>query len=166
MSPKGQENTLMSRLRPDKLYTRFAPGAAPEGPRTPRRYTLTHSDRTGDLFLTVGPEYDRRQLTGWQTRLMRDEVLGEWVEGKDGPVLHVHCHVSGGLSLGPASVRMAIFRRELPLVLECFRFGDRAFYEAHPELDAAPVQVHFHAAQARYNRIEPWGTPVDYRYPE
>ena len=153
----------MSRLNPEKLHVQFAPGTAPDGPVTPRCYTLTHSDATGDLFLTIGPDYDRQQTAGWQTRLMRDEVIAEWRDGAEGPALHLHCHVSGGLVLGQAGMRDAIFRRELPLVLEAFRFGDRRLFEAHPELDQAPIWVHFHATQARYDQTEPWGVPADYR---
>lgn len=157
----------MSRLNPEKLHVRFAPGAAPEGPLMPRRYTLTHSDVTGDLFLTIGPDYDRRQIAGWQTRFMRDEVLAEWLEEEvERPALHVHCHVSGGLVFGSAGMRDAIFRRELPLVLEAFRLGDQRLFHTHPELDRAPVRVHFHAARARYDRIETWGVPADYRFEE
>jgi hypothetical protein len=152
----------MSRLKPEKLHVRFVPNTAPEGPVTPRRYTLTHSDATGDLFLTIGSDYDRQQISGWHTRLLRDEVLAKWHEEEDCPALHVHCHVSGGLVLGPAGWRDAIFRRELPLVLEAFRFGDRRLFEAQPELDRAPIRVHFHATQSRYNRIESWGVPADY----
>jgi hypothetical protein len=153
----------MSRLRPDKLHVRFAAGVTPDEPIIPRRYTLTHSDATGDLYLTIGPDYDRQQISGWYTRLMRDEVLAEWRQEKDGPSLHVHCHVSGGLALGLARWRYVIFRKELPLVLEAFRFGDRQLFEADPTLDGASIWVHFHAAQPRYNRIEPWGVPADYR---
>ena len=154
----------MNRLKPEKLHTRFASGTRTDGPVMPRRYTMTHSDATGDLFLTVGPDYDRKQISGWQTRFMRDEVLAEWVKEKeqDHPALHVHCHVSGGLIAGPAGWRDAIFRRELPLVLEVFRFGDRALFEAHPELDHSPILVHFHATQSRYDRVEQWGVPADY----
>ncbi len=75
----------MSRLRPQKLLVRFAPGVASEGPVAPRCYTLTHSDATGDLFLTVGPGYDRQQISGWYTRLMRDEVLAKWQEDEAMP---------------------------------------------------------------------------------
>lgn len=39
----------------------------------PRAYTLTHSDRTGDLFLSIGPKHDEAQVAGLYTRLMRDE---------------------------------------------------------------------------------------------
>jgi hypothetical protein len=153
----------MSRLKPDKLHVEFAFGAEPERPTTPRRYTLTHSDATGDLLLTIGAEYERKQISGWYTRLMRDEVLAEWQEDEDGPALHVHCHVSGGLVVGPAGWRDAIFRQELPLVLEALRFGDRALFESQPALDRSPIWIHFHASQSRYNRTEKWGVPGDYR---
>jgi hypothetical protein len=154
----------MSRLKPEKLHVCFVSGTTPEGPVTPRRYTLTHSDTTGDLFLTIGPDYDRQQISGWYTCLLRDEVLAEWREEEDGPALHVHCHVSGGLVVGSAGWRDAIFRRELPLVLEAFRFGDRHLFEAQPELDGVPIWVHFHATQPRYNRVESWGVPAEFAF--
>lgn len=153
----------MSRLRPEKLHVRFAQGTAPDGPPTPRRYTLTHSDLNGDLFLTVGADYDRSQVSGLYTRLMRDEVLAEWREEEAGPEMHLFCHVSGGLAFGPAGWRYAIFQRELPLALEAFRYGDRRLFQAHPALDRAPIRVHFTSSQQRYHRLEQWGTPADYR---
>jgi hypothetical protein len=151
------------RLHPEKLHVRFLPGTTPQGPILPRCYTLTHSDATGDLFLTIGPEHDREQISGLYTRLMRDEVLAEWGDEEDGPALHVHCHVSGGLVVGSAGWRYAIFRRELPLVLESFRLGDGALFEAHPKLDRAAILVHFHATRRRYDQAQSWGTPADYR---
>jgi Staygreen protein len=153
----------MSRLNPAKLRVQWRQGVAPDRPVMPRRYTLTHSDATGDLFLTIGPDYDREQVRGLYTRLMRDEVLAEWAPGADGPELRVHCHVSGGVAFGGAAMRDAIFRQELPLVLEAFRYGDAAFFTAHPELDGAPVLVYFRSHRERYNRVETWGTPADYR---
>jgi len=150
------------RLNPDKLHVEFGPDVTSEGPLVPRRYTLTHSDATGDLYLTVASNYDQSQVSGCYTRLMRDEVLGEWQDGEQGPAIHVHCHVSGGLVLGSAGWRDAIFRRELPLVLEALRHGDRQLYENRPELDRAEVCVHFHARERRYNVAERWGVIGDY----
>ena len=153
----------VSRLNPDKLHVRFEAGAAPEGPLIPRCYTLTHSDSTGELFLTIAPEVDQKQISGWYTRLMRDEVLAEWQDGEDGPALHLFCHVSGGLAFGGASMRYGIFQRELPLVLEAFRFGDRGLFETQPDLDRAPIWIHFQSTNRRYHKTERWGTPADYR---
>ena len=153
----------MSRLRPGKLHVHLSEDSVADGPVRPRCYTLTHSDTTGELFLTIGPAFDRAQISGWYTRLMRDEVLAEWLEDEDGPALHVYCHVSGGLVFGTAGWRYAIFRRELPLVLEAFRYGDRQLFETHPELDRAPIRIHFRSHRRRYRRRERWGTPADYR---
>lgn len=152
----------MGRLRPDKLNVTFADRTAAVGPVTPRRYTLTHSDATGDLFLSIGPDYDLKQISGWYTRFMRDEVLAEWLEGNQGPTLHVHCHISGGLVLGPSRFRFEVFQRELPLVLEAIRYGDNSLFESQRHLDDAPILIHFHAKEARYDLVEEWGTPADY----
>lgn len=153
----------MSRLDPRKLEVRFAVGGSPEGPLVPRCYTLTHSDATGDLFLTVGRAADHARISGWYTRLMRDEVVAEWKQDDEGPSLHIYCHVSGGLVFGSAGWRYAIFQHELPLVLEAFRYGDRGLFAAQPDLDGAPIVVHFAASQPKYRRTERWGTPADYR---
>ena len=93
---------------------------------------------------------------------MRDEVVAEW-HSEDDPELHVHCHVSGGLVLGSAGWRDSIFRRHMPMVLESFRYGDRALFEAFPELNQALIKVQFHSNRKRYNRMENWGKLGDYR---
>jgi len=152
----------MGRLNPERLQVKYLPGVGPEAPVAPRRYTLTHSDFTGDLFLTIGPYYNPEQISGWYTRLMRDEVLAEWKDGQDGVSLHVYCHVSGGLVFGRAGWRASIFREEMPLVLEVIRYGDRALFTANPELDHAPIWVHFQASQARYHKTERWGVSANY----
>lgn len=153
----------MSRLRPEKLHVNFAAGVTPTELTVPRRYTLTHSDTTGELFLTIGAAYDKAQISGWYTRLMRDEVLAEWREEGEVLSLHVFCHVSGGMAFGPAGWRYAIFQHEIPLVLESFRHGDRRLFETLPGLDQAPVVVHFASGRRRYRRTERWGTMADYR---
>jgi len=138
-------------------------GVTPEEPLKPRAYTLTHSDSTGDLFLTVAQQYNISQISGWYTRLMRDEVLAQWKIEKDSPSLHVHCHVSGGLIFGTAGWRESIFRQHMPMVLEAFRYGDRKLFEIHPELDDATIWVHFHRARSYQDKVESWSQTKDYR---
>jgi hypothetical protein len=151
----------MARLYPEKLHVEFGQGSSPEGPIIPRRYTLTHSDATGDLFLTVDSEYDKKQVSGLYTRFMRDEVLAEWVDEGGSSSLHVYCHVSGGLVLGRANWRESIFRREMPLVLEAFRYGDRALFESHPKLDDSVIWVHLQ--RSKRSKIARFGVFSDYR---
>jgi len=150
-------------LRLEKVHISYLSGTGPDGPIIPRRYTLTHSDLTGDLYLTIGRDYDLDQLSPWYTRLMRDEVLADWQSEHNEPVLAVHCHVSGGLVFGPARLRNAILRRELPFALKVLRFGDRRLFNANPALDTVPIMVYFHAKEATYNVREFWGTPAEYQ---
>lgn len=153
----------MASLKPDKLHTKWIDPVSPAGPLHPRCYTLTHSDRTGDLFLTVAEDYDQQQISGWYTRLMRDEVLASWQLAEDKMSLHVHCHVSGGLVFGKASWRASILKHHMPQVIEAFHYGEQVLIEAHPRLDQAQVVVHFHASQDALNQTIDYGAFGDYR---
>ena len=59
-----------SGLDPTKLTVSLSSGAG-DIYSTPRRYTLTHSDLTGRLQLSVGMEYNKHQLSGWYLQLVR-----------------------------------------------------------------------------------------------
>lgn len=152
----------MTSLNKEKLNVDFSSTVSEKDPVIPRAYTLTHSDSTGDLFLTIGTEHNYPQISGWYTRLMRDEVLADW-QFLNEPSFHVHCHVSGGFVLGSAGWRDAIFRKHMQMVLQAFRYGDRALFASHPELDNAQIFVHFHSTQSKYNRSENWGHFSKYR---
>ena len=52
----------MSHLNPQKLHVDYMEGALPDGPIFRRVYTLTHSDSTGDLYLTIGLVYKKRAI--------------------------------------------------------------------------------------------------------
>lgn len=122
----------MKRLRPEILQVQYTQHTGQDGPIIPRRYTLTHSDITQDLYLTIGTDYDWKRLSALYVRLMRDEVRAEWTVQENALTFLIHCHVSGGFIIGWARLRNAIFRCELPLALEAFRFGDQKLFEAYP----------------------------------
>jgi hypothetical protein len=148
----------MSRLRPEKLHVDIQ---IDESLFLPRRYTLTHSDRTGELYLAVADEYNEEQISGWYTHIMRDEVLAEWLMMGDSPSLHVYLHVSGGLILGGVGMREAIFRREMPLVIEAICRGDSKFFGENPEYGNASVYLNFQKTGKDY-KIERFGVISDF----
>jgi magnesium dechelatase len=152
----------MDHLNPDKLHVDFINGANADGPINPRTYTLTHSDMTGDLFLTISQRYNFSQVSGFYTRLMRDEVLAQW-DVNEGVSLHVHCHVSGGLVFGGPKMRYRIFKYSMPMVLEAFRYGDRVLLSLYPKLATGKIILHFHARQKKFNKDEAWGVLDDYK---
>jgi hypothetical protein len=153
----------MERLNPEKLHITYLTGTTPENLVLPRLYTLTHSDRTGELFLTIGGQYDKQQISKLYTRLMRDEVLAELANDGDKLVFKVYCHISGGFIIGTAKWRYNIFHSELPLVLEAIRYGDRTLFEKNLQLDNTPVLIHFQSSNNRFNKDENWGVMADYR---
>ncbi len=154
----------MKRLKPDKLRTTYLARAGPKHLSLPRRYTLTHSDRTGTLFLSIASEFNKKQTTGLYTRLMRrDEILAELSGEIDSLSLSVYCHVSGGFVIGTARWRYNILQSRMRLVLEAIRYGDRVLFENHPELDSTAVPVHFKSTDRRFNKVENWGTLIEYR---
>lgn len=152
----------MSRLNPQKLHVRFK-GAKPDVFVLPRRYTLTHSDSTGDLYLTISSDFNNKQVSGWCTRSMRDEVLAEWKTSQDKLYLHVYCHVCGGFVFGTVSLRESIFRREMPLVLEAIRYGDGELFDSDAELDNIEVVVHFRKSKTEKCEPEMWGPLGKYK---
>ena len=153
----------MKSLNTNKLHVTDLTGTSSGIGNLPRRYTLTHSDLTGDLFLTIGSDYNKKQMSRLYTKLMRDEVLAELTKTEDSLELRVYCHVSGGLVFGTAKLRSAIFHRELRLVIEAIRYGDRDLFEMNPNLDETPVNVYFRSHKSIYNKVENWGVMVDYK---
>jgi hypothetical protein len=153
----------MERLNPQKLHVTYLTGTKQGNISLPRRYTLTHSDITGELFLTIGSEYDTKQVSGLYTRLMRDEVLAEISCEGDSPIFRVYCHVSGGFVFGTARWRYNIFQCELPLALEAIKYGDRTLFEQNPKLEDVAIFIHFQSTNSRFNKVEDWGTMAGYR---
>ena len=153
----------MQRLNPDKLHITYLAGAFPERIMLPRYYTLTHSDRTGDLFLSIGSEYNTKETSRLYTKLMRDEVLAILSDDGGNLVLRVYCHVSGGFVFGTARLRYRIFQSELSLALEAIRYGDNPVFEKNPELNKAPIITHFRSTDSRFDKIENWGSIGDYQ---
>ncbi|XP_059664073.1 protein STAY-GREEN homolog, chloroplastic-like [Cornus florida] len=131
--------------------------------KNPRSYTLTHSDTTSNLTLSISQTINNSQLQGWYNRLQRDEVIAEWKKVKGKMSLHVHCHISGGHFLLDlcASLRYFIFYKELPVVLKAFVHGDEKLFNKYPELQEALVWVYFHSNISKYNKLDCWGPLKD-----
>ena len=152
----------MANLKPEKLHVVFKESVEKNNLKIPRKYTLTHSDSTGDLFLNIGIDYDYDQISGLYTRFMRDEVLAEWKQVNDHYELHLYLHISGGFVFGGAKLRDKIFRYHLPLVLKTIIYGDKELFSIHPDLNNSPIFVHFNSKNKKYAKIELFGKVNDY----
>jgi hypothetical protein len=144
----------LSNFIPEKLSVEYMDGITAKEPILQRRYTLTHSDLTGDLFLTIGIQYAWDKINP-----MRDEVLGEWVLNGNSLYYCVYLYIDQGqYDQNVSAKRIEIFRRELPLALTAIRYGDRFLFDAYPNLDHASIIVNFMSAYPEFARQENWGT--------
>lgn len=146
----------------EKLHVKYISDFNSKEPISQRRYTLTHSDFTGELFLSIGVKFDEKATSGFYTRIMRDEILAEWVKEGEHYSLHVYCHVSGGIIIGTARWRNAILRREIPFVLKSICQGDKEFLKNYPKLENGSIFIHFQSSNKKYNKIEKWGVIKDF----
>lgn len=152
---------VLQRLKPEKLFVEYRQGVTPKEPILNRYYTLTHSDETAELFLTIGKTYAVDKIS-----YMRDEVLGHWVKYNDEYFFYVYLLVDGGqIPASKAEIRDKIFRKELPLALEAIRYGDRVLFKENKDLDNAHIIVFFISSMQEYNKIEKWGKFSDYNLP-
>lgn len=147
----------MFEFKPEKLFVDFKNGITNTGSAVPRAYTMTHSDETADLFVTIGSVYDSEKITE-----KRDEVLGEWVKEDGEYKVKVYVHVDGQNGEKETAIRNEIFRREMPLALSAIRYADKEFFKENSTLDKAPITVYFNSIYEKYNKKEDWGVFEQY----
>jgi len=116
----------MSEFDPHKLTVNLLTPATFAQPVEGRKYTLTHSDITGQLFLDIGYMYNMQAVNPQ----MRDEVLAEWKKDVNGHLtLAGTAYVDGGeYSSSTAGIRFNIFMKEIDTAISGIVYGDRPFY--------------------------------------
>lgn len=149
----------MTKFQPNKLNVSYKDEIGTKNFLFPRKYTLTHSDEDGELFLSIGKSYDLDQIN----YNVRDEVLGSW-EKDDKDYLLITLEVDNGDAIGNTINRDRIFRQELTLALMAIIYGDNLFLENNKELYEAPIRVKFNSKFSEYDTLEDWGKVKNYRY--
>ncbi len=152
----------MLELNQEKIHVKSKPELEKKESFIPRMYSLTHSDITGDLFLTVDMEYEEEELSNFYTKIMRDEVLAQWQINNGVDEFHIYVHVSGGFVIRWAGMRDRILRHYLPHTIRVMRYGDAQLFDTFPFLDDAPIFVHFKSNKKKYNKVEKYGIFKDY----
>lgn len=150
----------MSSFNPEKLSVTFIPSANSFRPIEGRKYTLTHSDLTGELFLDVGLLFNYEKVNA----VMRDEVLAEWQKSSGNQLyLFGKAYVDGGeFNKEMAGVRFGIFKKEMNTALKGIVYGDLIFFSNYPTLLDAPIYIYFESEYPEYKQILYYGTPQHY----
>ncbi|MEK5183856.1 staygreen family protein [Solibacillus sp. FSL W7-1324] len=149
----------MSNFNPERLSVEYRDGVTATESIISRHHTLTHSDDTGDLFLTIGTQF------AWNTvnPELRDEVLGEWKT--NGHYWYYNAYVivnTQNQDFDTAIRRYEVFRRELPLALTAIRYGDRLLFDRYPTLDNGLIIMNFMSTYPQLYKQEMYGTFSSY----
>ena len=152
------------RFSSDKLETNFIEPINLYGPIKDRKYTLTHSDETGMLFLDIGNVYNYSAID----QDLRDEVLwfkrwnlGAWKESDTSYILFFYAYV-GNLSYADALYRYNIFKSHIDSALQAIIYGDRMLLSKYPELLNTPIYIKFDSSIPVFNNYEFYGFVMDY----
>jgi Staygreen protein len=149
----------MEIFNPSKLHVTYLPPATAFRPVERRKYTLTHSDETGDIFLSIGHEYDLSKVNV----NVRDELAAEWLPQLGQYVLAGKFHISNGdFDYQYAHVRYLIFQKEAERALSALIYGDREFYSHYPWLLDSPIYIYFESVYPEFSKMIYYGTPRQY----
>ena len=141
-----------------QVFIEFREPVTPLMPLADRKYTMTHSDETGDLFVAISTMFAEDKVSP-----MRDEVRLEWNTIKDMRILYGEVLIDGeGIDPDKAEVRNTIFKREMPLALQAIYHADEQLFNANPALKNTPVLIHFISSQSSYNKLYYFGTIGEY----
>ena len=149
----------MSKFNPEKLTVEYRNGVNAWVPIIPRHHTLTHSDSTAELLLTIGTQFAWDQVN----TDLRDEVIGEWKDNGSNLYYNVYLLINKEeQDVNTAIRRNEIFQRELPLALTAIRYGDRFLFDHYPILNYLPIIVTFMSTYTQFVKQENWGTFSNY----
>ncbi|QCR31320.1 staygreen family protein [Lysinibacillus sp. SGAir0095] len=148
----------MADFSPQKLKVRFILPASPTEPLKGRKYTLTHSDDSGELFLDIGTDYNNEAIN----MKLRDEVIAEW-QNEWQYRLVGRVYIDGGeYTTEEAQKRYNLFVKHLSSALQGIVFGDRLFFSNYPLLLDAPIYILFESTYPQFRKLTSYGTPKQY----
>lgn len=148
----------MKELSPQKIFVQYRNAMQPYEPVAGRKYTITHSDITADLFVFIADTYAEDQVTD-----MQDEVRVKWAQNDKGLFLIGSVIVDAPGVSGNPDIRYLIFYREMPTALQALRQADRFLFEQYPVLDNTPVYIRFLSDHSEYNNTYDFGAIGNYK---
>ena len=145
----------MADFDPQKVTARFILPASPTEPLNGRKYTLTHSDDTGQLFLDIGTDFNYEAIN----MKLRDEVIAEWQNDWQYRLVGKVYVDSGEYTEEEAQKRYNIFLKHLTGALQVMIFFDRLFLSNYSLLLDAPIYILFDSSYPQFRKQYLYGTP-------
>lgn len=142
----------------DKLKISIIEPITPTSPILGRKYTLTHSDLTGDMFLTIGPTYDYKAIN----KELRDELIGKWILDDNKNYNLIFYAYINDLDFKNAKKKSDSFKYHLQMAIKAVIFGDKDLFLYNKHLINAPIYVNFVSVFLELTYIQSYGHVNDY----
>ena len=110
----------MSEPSPYMIFAQYRNKIEPYQPVPGRKYTITHSDITGHIYVFISDDYAEDSITD-----MREEVRLEWQKTRHGYVLTGSVRVDLNGYEQASKNRSERFYVEMPKTLQALRYADR-----------------------------------------
>lgn len=124
----------------------------------PRKYTNIHNDKTQEILLSVGKNYNAIMLASPEAVNVETQIIGKWCYSNKNKKYSIVLHAIVSTVKNPAAqIRNTIICKELSLVLEAIALAETALLTLHPKLGNTKIYVNFHSIDKKYNRVEYWG---------
>ena len=143
---------------PDKLETTLMSPTTEDGAIEDRKYTLTHSDETGMLFLDIGEVYNYSSIN----QDLRDEVLGRWISPENEPPILLFYVYVGDCDFEECANRYKIFKSHIEMAIMAVIYGDSVLFDNNPELVNSSIYVKFDSVVPAFDSYEYYGCVCDY----
>lgn len=150
------QGNYMKKINPKKVFTEFRDGVNKIEPIEGRKYTVTHSDKTGDLFVTIGLKYAEDKIDK-----LRDELLLTWTYSDERLKLIGQVLIDNEV-IKNSRIRNIIFKKEMPLALQAIRYADRELFQLNKSLDDIPIEIQFISQSEKYNKLIEFGSMKEY----
>lgn len=148
----------MREFDPSKVNTEYRDNITYTSPIEGRKYTITHSDFTAELFVTIGLKYAEDKINP-----TRDEVLMEITKLRDENIFYGEVVVDAEGIKGNSKIRNEIFIREMPTALKAIRYADDKLFEEYPDLDKNYIYIKFKSTNPKYNKLRCFGNMGRYK---
>lgn len=143
--------------RKRQIFVEYRDYVTATSPIQNRTYTMTHSDETGNLFVTVGLKYAEDK-----TNELQDQVYLKWTQLDGKNLLYGEVLIDDKNITGNAQKRDEIFKREMPLALYAIYVAEQPFFEAHTNLTDTPILINFKSQDPTYNKLYSYGSIGNY----
>nr|WP_083489307.1 staygreen family protein [Heyndrickxia shackletonii] len=150
---------IVSEWTSETLSVNIAPPATVFHPLEGRKYTLSQSEYTGKLFLSISNQFSKQT-----NDLDVSEILqAEWITLMGEYALNGNISMNGSESdRRLTQVRCMIFQKELPELIRMLVIADNQFFNNYPLLLDAPIIIHFNTDIPEFSGTFQLGTPRQY----